>query len=538
MTKHSGSTSPIDSKIQVALREGFTALTRGQFAQAGNICREILARHPEQVEAHFLVGLIALELKDRRTAVNAFGSVTRLAPTHSAAWAQLARLFMQAGQPARADKALVEAVAHETGNAAVADVIGTVFSLLGDQQAAFEWYHKAADWEPGHVGYRVNLANSLIFLGKTDDARQAIGAALKIQPWNPQAHWLLSGLQKATDQAHIEVMANCEEKLAKSPQAIAFLGYAAGKEYEDLEDWPAAFKAFSRGAAARRKLIEFSEANEIEMFEALRQVFTEDWLAADQESCDDPSPIFIVGQPRTGTTLVERIITSHSSVHSAGELQQFGLSIKRLVDVESNQRFSAEQVRASATINPGQLGRAYIQASTKMRGTLPRFVDKLPTNFLHLPLIAKALPNARIIHLTRDPMDSCFSSFKQLFAEAYYHSYDQAEMARHYIRYHRIMSHWRQLMPGRFLDVRYEDVARQLEPNARRIIAHLGLPWEDACLDFHQQQAAVTTASAVQVREQVHTRSIGRWLKYRVELAPMAEILAAEGMLQGSESDG
>ncbi len=532
MKNQSDTTRVGDPGIQDALRKGFAALTQGQLSTAGGICRDILARHPEQVEAHFLVGLIALELKDRRTAVNAFGSVTRLAPNHGAAWAQLARLFAQAGQPARADKALAEAATHENGNAAVEDVIGTVFSLLGDQQAAHEWYRKAADREPDQVGYRVNLANSLIFLGKAAAARDAIEAALKIQPWNPQANWLLSGLQKAGNKHHIQAMAAWEEKFAASPQAIAFLGYAAGKEYEDLEDWPAAFKAFSRGAAARRKLIDFDENNEIRMFDALREVFSEAWIQAEQPGCDDPSPIFIVGQPRTGTTLVERIITSHSSVHSAGELQQFGLSIKRLVDIESTQRFSAEQVRASAAIDPEQLGKAYLHASTRMRGTLPRFVDKLPTNFLHIPLIIKALPHARIIHLTRDPMDSCFSSFKQLFAEAYYHSYDQEEMARHHVRYHRIMAHWRQLLPGRFLDVRYEDVARQLEPNARRIIEYLELPWEDACLDFHQQQTAVTTASAVQVREPVHTRSIGRWQKYRRELSPMMKILGAEGLLE------
>ena len=153
-----------------------------------------------------------------------------------------------------------------------------------------------------------------------------------------------------------------------------------------------------------------------------------------------------------------------------------------------------------------------------MRGSLPRFVDKLPPNYLYVPLILKALPKAKIIHLTRNPMDACFASFKQLFADAYPHSYDQAEMARHHARYYHLMALWRERFTGRFFDIAYEDTARDLEPNARALIEFLELPWEDACLHFHKQDSAVTTASAVQVRQPAHTRSIGRWRRYENQL--------------------
>ena len=155
-------------------------------------------------------------------------------------------------------------------------------------------------------------------------------------------------------------------------------------------------------------------------------------------------------------------------------------------------------------------------------------MDKLPQNYLMIPLILKALPNARIVHLVRDPMDACFASFKQLFADAYLHSYEQREMARHHARYRKLMDCWRERFPGRFFDISYEDTARNLEPNARALIEYLELPWEDACLNFHEQDGAVTTASAVQVREPAHTRSIGRWLRYEEQLTPMlAELQAA-----------
>jgi len=172
--------------------------------------------------------------------------------------------------------------------------------------------------------------------------------------------------------------------------------------------------------------------------------------------------------------------------------------------------------------------------TAKMRGDLPRFVDKLPPNYLYIPLILKALPKAKIVHLTRNPMDACFASFKQLFADAYPHSYDQEEMARHHARYFDMMRTWRERFPGRFFDVSYEETAGNLEPNARALIEFLELPWEDACLEFHTQKAAVATASAVQVRQPAHTKSVGRWRRYERQLEPMRRTLEKAGVPLGS----
>jgi hypothetical protein len=158
-------------------------------------------------------------------------------------------------------------------------------------------------------------------------------------------------------------------------------------------------------------------------------------------------------------------------------------------------------------------------------------VDKLPTNYLYLGLIAKALPNARVIHVVRDPIDSCFASYKQLFADAYPHSYDQREMARHHVRYRRLMDHWRTALPGRFIDVEYENIVDDLQTEARGIVEYLSLPWEDACLNFHRNAAAVATASAIQVREPVHARSVARWRCYERQLQPTIEVLRNAGLV-------
>ena len=520
--------------IREALRRGVAALDAGRPEVAAEHCRRVLQAAPELAEAHFLVGLAALALGDRRTAVSAFGSVTRLRPRHGAAWAQLARLLVSAGQANRADRALAEAVAHAGRDPVVEDLIGTVYSLLGDQAAARQWYGRAVAGAPQHIGYRVNLANALVFLGDSAAAARELERVLAAAPGNPQAHWLLAGVRKARDRSHVATLERLAAAPGLPPDAVAFLNYALGKELEDLQAWPEAFQAFSRGAAARRRVVRYDEAAEQASFDTLASTFTAAWLDDGRGTpagrfAGESAPIFVVGQPRTGTTLVERIISAHSEVHSAGELQQFGLSVRRLLDYRGGGRFDAGLLARAAELDGAALGEAYLKATARHHQH-PRFVDKLPANYLYLPLILKALPGARIVHLVRHPMDACFASFKQLFADAYPHSYDQQEMARHFARYHRLMALWRERFPGRFHEVAYEDIVGDTESHARALLHYLELPWEDACLDFHRQSGAVATASAVQVREPAHTRSVGRWRRYEEELAPMRETLERAGV--------
>lgn len=516
--------------MQDTLRQGFALLAAGRLDEASECCKRLLGAKPDLVEGHFLVGLVALELKQNKMAVSAFGSVTQLQEDHGAAWANLARLFMIAGQPVRADKALEKAVKFNDGNPVVLDLIGTVYGQLGDQEEAAAWNEKAVLKAPDSIPFLVNQANNHMFLGRLEDAEEVLRKVLHLHPGNPNAHWLLSNVRKASDREHVDELLGLVGQENRNLRALAFLYYGLGKELEDLEAWDEAFDAFAAGAAARRKTLDFDEASEIAMYDAFAELFTAEWLEQSTGGHDDPSPIFVVGQPRTGTTLVERIITSHSQVHSAGELKQFGNSIRRLSDYREPTRYSAKFAHLAAGVDSEKLGKMYMASSRKFRGDTPRFVDKLPPNYLYVPLILRALPNAKIIHLTRNPMDACFSSFKQLFADAYPHSYDQEEMARHHARYYRLMATWRERFPGRFFDLAYESTARDLEPNARALIDYLELPWEDACLEFHKQKAAVTTASAVQVRKPAHTKSIGRWLRYEKQLEPMRKALEEEGI--------
>ncbi len=521
---------PLQQVLQDLLQRGFNALSLGQIRQASDCCKEVLKLKPDLVQGHFLVGLVALEAKDRKTAFSAFRSVTKLRKNHAAAWAQLAKLFMSEGQVNRADLALQEVVKNESKDPMVHDVLGTIYSMMGDYGLARNWFEKATSGQPKYPPFMLNLANNLVYHGELQAAEKIFHAIIKIQPNSPQAHWHLSSARKAENTEHIEQLKQLIAQQGQHPRALAFYYYGLGKECEDLHEWKPAFAAISEGAKARRQTVEYDEAAEIAMFEFLEQHFTRDQFEAQAGGHPDRAPIFVLGQPRTGTTLVERIISSHSQVHAAGELQQFGLAIRRLSNHQNPKRFSAELFAAALALDSGKIGAMYMETTQRMQGDTPYFVDKLPQNYLFIPLILKALPNAKIVHLTRDPMDACFASYKQLFADAYLHSYDQQEMARHHARYRHLMAVWRERFPGRFFDIAYENTVRDLEPNARALIDYLGLPWEDACLNFHQQDRAVATASAVQVREPVHTRSIGRWRHYEDQLAPMWNTLQQSGV--------
>ncbi len=518
---------PISEKqqLQQLLQQGFAALNQGDIPVAAQCCQKALTIRPDLVQAHFLTGLVALDAQERTTAFEAFISVTKLDKDHAAAWAQLARLFMSEGQVNKADTALQNALKGHSKDPMVQDLLGVTYSLMGEHGSALACFQRANKLQPGHPPFMLNLANNLVYHGATDQAEPLFREIIALQPNSPQAHWALAAARKAANHNHIGAMARMATRHKQHPRSEAFYWYGIGKELEDLQEWEDAFEAFSRGAAARRKTIEYDEAAEQDMFEYLHHNFTRDWFDTMPAGAEQSAPIFVLGQPRTGTTLVERIITSHSQVHSAGELQQLGLAVRRIGSYTDPRRFSREYFELAKDIEPEKIGALYMQTSRKMRGETPRFVDKLPQNYLLIPIILKALPGARIIHLVRDSMDACFASFKQLFADAYLHSYEQTEMARHHARYRRLMQHWHEQFPGQIFDISYEETAAELEPNARALINYLNLPWQDACLDFHQQEGAVSTASAAQVREPAHTRSIGRWRRYERQLEPMRQTL-------------
>jgi hypothetical protein len=239
--------------------------------------------------------------------------------------------------------------------------------------------------------------------------------------------------------------------------------------------------------------------------------------------------------PRTGTTLVERILSSHSQVASAGESQNFGVLLKRAIGTASPRVLDVETIERSMSVHLPAVGRAYVD-QTRPEGARPRFVDKMPLNFFYLGHIARALPAARLVVVRRDPLDTCLGNFRQLFAIGFsYYDYacDLLDTGRYYLAFDRLMAHWRAVLPGWIHEVRYEHLVADQRAETQRLLAHCGLDWEDGCLEFERNPTAVATASAVQVREPLHARSVGRWRHYERELQPLIRLLAEAGVAAG-----
>jgi tetratricopeptide (TPR) repeat protein len=513
------------AEAQRLIQAGFDAFRAGDLQRAADICKESLVNYPNMGRAHYLAAMIALASNDRASAIRALETTVRLNEGNAAAWTRLAELYATGGALRRAEASLQNAVATQQGNAATLDHIGTVFRLAGNLQASLEWHEKACAANPEHVPFRINLANAHLFLGNRDTARSIVEDVVEKFPDDSQAHWLLSRAGEAASREHIEAM-----KLLLTnnlpPQSVAYLQYAIGKELEDLGDWTGAFSAWSAGAAARRERVAYDEAAEVELFETLETTFTSEWFEQLQGDCVDAGPVFIVGQPRTGTTLLDRMLDAHPAVTSAGELRHFGIAVRQATGFEEPRQFSTELMRRAATTDVSAIGEAYVDMTSGLRLDAPHIVDKLPSNYLYLPLILASLPNARVIHMHRDPLDSCLAIFKQLFADAYLYSYDLEELARHYQRYQALMKTWRRRFGDRFIEVDYEELVAEPEETLRPVLQFIGLSWNDACLEYFSRDSAVTTASAYQVREAPHQRSVGHWKHFETELEPLRERLS------------
>lgn len=476
--------------------------------------------------AHYLAALIALDVGEHGVAQKALMTTVKLNETHAPAWAQLARSFVATGEFVKGEACLQNAVNVQKGSPTVHDLIGTTFRLAGNLESARRWHEKAVEGAPDHVPFLVNLANMHLYFGEQDDADALLSRCIEIEPNNAHVHWLLSRTSKALNVWHIEAM---QDLLAQDhdPRSIAYLNYAIGKEAEDLEDWRLAFDAFEAGAKARRSTVAYDEENDVAVFEAAERLYTASWLSCRETGLSDAAPIFIVGEPRSGTTLLDRMLGAHSKVNSAGELRHFGFAVRRITGLAEARQYTPELLQAAADADSFQIGTAYFESTASLRGDAAHLIDKLPGNYLYVPVILAALPKAKILHVRRDPMDACFAMYKQLFADAYLYSYDQAELARHYLRYLNMMDTWNERFPGRLHEVSYEDLVTDTEATLRNVLEYVGLSWQEQCLDFTKSRAPVMTASAAQVRQVPHGRSIGRWMKYEKQLQTMQALLSA-----------
>lgn len=508
------------------------ALGRGDLVMVRRLAQGLANSPTAAAEGRFLLGIADASEGRVSTGLSHVEAAIAIQPT-AEYLGQKARLLIMLRRDRDARAAAVAAEALGPDDALTFDTIGNIHARLGDHHAALRCFASAVAGDAGNVEFRYNLAMALGFVGRVAEADEQHEAILARMPANGRSHYALSGLKKASRAAnHIDRL---EAVLARHPGADDALRirYALAKEYDDIGEAAAAFRHLDLANTAHKARLGYDFAADAAIFHAIEEGFSDPSFFSGTSNLTE-APVFITGMPRTGTTLVDRILSSHPDVHSAGELQAMPLAIKQLTGTRSRLVTDPETIAASGALSPEAVGTAYLaHANQHRRRADGRFIDKLPANFLHIGYIARALPAARIVCLRRHPMDTVWSNYKNLFAttSAYYaYSHDLLDTARYYASFDRLMAFWEQLLPGRVLQLQYEELVAEQEAESRRLFAHCGLEWTDAALDFHTNAAAVATPSAAQVRRPMYRDSVARWRAHASGLAPVQAFFAEAGI--------
>ena len=465
----------------------------------------------------------------RRLAKDLAGRAVAQAPNNFAYLSNQAVCLLSTNDTIKALQLIEQLAARPHTEAAEHDALGNLYSQVGKQAAAIDCFRSAIACEPDTAHHWFNLGLCLQAVGDLRDAEHAFDRCIALDPAQGEPWLHRSRLRRQlTDSNHVQALSSEIKKGTDDWRSEMSMRYALAKEYEDLENYDRSFEELRQGADLRRSHMNHDPDADLLAMRAIKQKYDGQYLLAGSGYHSD-EPIFIVGLPRTGTTLVERILGSHSAVYAAGELNNFAECLTSQVSaMKPGSRL--DFIRLAAEADSEQLGREYVESTRPQTASRSRFIDKLPLNFLYCGLIHRALPNAKIIHLTRNAMDACFAIYKTLFKQAYPFSYDQQELGHYYVAYRQLMAHWHEVMPGKILDVSYEDLVSELNTQSHRLLDFCDLPWEDACLDFHQSEAPSLTASLAQVRQPVYTSSIGKWHHYEDHLKPLHTVLVEAGV--------
>lgn len=517
--------------------EARDALKRGDLSAAVAAAKALMLASPEQPTGYFLLGMAAAEAGHIAKAIPLVEAAVQRGP-RADHLAHLAKLLILVRRDGAAAVIARQAMALSPRDALTLDTLGCVLARLGDHEASIEPFAAAVAAEPDNLEYRYNLAAAKGFVGQVDEARAHYEKILARGPGNARVHYALAILARQTADANHVVRLKTALTNARRPEDALRIRYALAKELEDIGHAAEAFRYLADANAAHKAAIGYDFAQDAAIFGAIETRFGKEAASlAGGEGREDPAPIFVVGMPRTGTTLVDRILSSHPEVGSAGELQAMPLAVKQLAGTPSRLVIDPETVMASGAIDPRAIGDAYLERASHHRPKgKARFTDKLPANFLYIGHIARALPAARIVCLRRNPMDTIWSNYKNLFASqsAYYaYSYDLMDAARYYARFDRLMALWDRLWPGRVLQFSYEALVADQEGETRRLLDHCGLVWDAACLSFHENRTAVATPSAAQVRRPINADAVGKWRAYAEALAPAHAFLEAQGIALG-----
>ena len=501
----------------------------GRIDEAERIYRRVLRKNPDNVDALRLLALLAMRVDRQDDAESLLQRAVEIAPDFLLALLDLGRLRKEQDRYEEALECFDRVIALEPSQPQAHFLRAATLARASFTRESIDAYRSCLAVRPGHVGALLGLGHVLKAMGDYDAAVASYLACMREAPDFGETYWSLANLKTYRfDDATVAEMETRAAASGANDQSAVNFHFALGKAYEDRGDYERAWDHYRRGNVSQRAQVKYDPVQTAVMNDRILGVFDAALVEKLRGAGDpDPSPIFILGLPRSGSTLLEQILATHTDVEGTSELPYVGRLATSLNLNRPDGVNYPEAMRELGPSNLSAMGRDYLaRARMHRRSGASRFIDKMPNNFPNAGLIALVLPNAKIIDARRHPLDACLSNYRQLFAKGQNFTYDLTEIGEYYLEYQRMMDHWHDVLPDRVLTVQYEDVVADFEPQVRRLLAFCGLPWQDACLRFYESERPVRTPSAEQVRQPIYDRSVGHWKNYAHHLGELLDVIA------------
>lgn len=492
-------------------------------AAARATLESLLQHEPGHTEGRLLLASILLGQEHLREAVAQLLLAAATPPEIPGLLAKLTQALFRLGETVAARDCLEHPSIGHCEDGATLMKLAHTHQMLGAHARALALMDRARALGHDNPEFRYFRSLQLQFNGRVMEAERELESCLKMGPSFGRASLALARLRRQTpEHHHLDYIRAALVNVDPGSEDHAGFEFAQFKELDDLGRLDEAWAALVRANAIMFGRVGHDGEREARHFDALRELCSHEFVNGGQLSAAvGPQPIFIIGLPRSGTTLLERILSNHAQIATAGELPDFPRQLRFVADVHGHAIVDDRLLERAPALDYREIGRRYLAQSQWRANGSASYIDKLPPNFMLAGLIHRALPRAPILHMRRDAMDVCFSNWKALFGESYGYSYQLDALAAHYRRYARLVRHWRAVMPNAVLDVDYAELVADPERTTRKVLAFCGLPWQPGCCDIAANPAPVSTLSSAQVREPIHRRSLGEWRRYQAQFAPL-----------------
>jgi len=510
--------------LKQALQVAIQLHQQGNLTKAKELYQQILQIDREQPIALHLLGVVAFQAGRYDIAEELISRAINIKSNFDEAHNNLANVMKSVGRMQEAVNHYKKAINIKPGVADCHYNLATAYESLNQFENAVEHFLRAIELNPANSVACFSLANTFRREGQLDNSIKFYRKVISINPEYAEAYRQIASISKfSTHDDDIKIMQQLIVKPSLTDSQKMHLGFGLGKAFEDIKDYQQSFQYIEKANLIKRKEFVFDIANWDRYIEKQMNVFNAEFFEKYSTSgCLDDAPIFILGMPRSGTSLVEQILASHSQVFAAGEVQVLGSAVYSVFDVAS----FPENILQAEDQAFKELGEKYLKVMRNTAGLASFFSDKMPDNFKMIGMIKLMLPNAKIIHCQRNPVDNCLSIFKNYFSSNdLIYAYDQQELAKYYNGYAKLMKHWHRVLPGFIYDIHYEELVDEQQQQTRALLKFCGLEWQDTCLEFYQTKRAVKTASAAQVRQPVYRDSVQLWKHYEKQLQPLLQSL-------------